>query len=78
MPQALTLDLSCCSSQDRCIVGCAENKIAILLYRLVLTGAFVPNLLTAAQSIAMSFLGPQFYDPPAVRPRPQSHSWPCR
>ena len=54
--------------QDRCIVGCAENKIAILLYRLVLTGAFVPNLLTAAQSVAMSFFGPQFYDPPAVRP----------
>ena len=49
-------------------MGCAENKIAILLYRLVLTGAFVPNLLTAAQSVAMSFFGPQYYDPPAVRP----------
>ena len=46
---------------------CAENQVGVLLYRLVLTGAVVPNLITAAQGLILNLFAPQFYDPPEVR-----------
>ena len=48
-------------------MSCAENQIGVLLYRLVLTGALVPNLITAVQGLVFNLFMPQFYDPPEVR-----------
>jgi hypothetical protein len=47
-------------------MSCAESQIGVLLYRLVLTGALVPNLITAAQGLLLNLFTPQFYDPPEV------------
>ena len=56
--------------QGRCITGCEENHIGLLLYRLLLTDAVLLNLENIAYALVMKLFWPQFYDPPAVRKTP--------
>ena len=55
-----------CVLQGRCITSCEENRIGLLLYRLLLTDAVLLNLENIAYALVMKACWPQFYDPPAV------------